>query len=108
MDNIKMFIKTDDNNLVTYCHRKPFDQKYGLGKAEDELLQTGFLVEEVPIPEQIEGKSAKTFYTEANGFTFEYEDIQKTPEQIQEETNNSTAEYIVDLDFRLSNIELGL
>jgi len=75
-------------------------------------LQIGFLVEDIPEPKQIEGKSSVMFYTPEQGFWFEYADIPKTPEQIQAEKidllENQTAEYMVDLDFRLSNIELGL
>jgi hypothetical protein len=90
----------------------PFDDINGLGKTEEELLQIGYLVDEVPEPEQIEGKSSMMFYTPERGFWFEYIDIPKTPEQLQAEKidqlENQTAEYMVDLDFRLSNIELGL
>jgi hypothetical protein len=105
------FIKTEENKVIL-VHYMPFDDINGLGKTEEELLQTGYLVEEIPELEQIDGKSAITYYTPEQGFWFEYADIPKTPEQIQAEKidllENQTAEYMVDLDFRLSNIELGL
>ncbi len=51
-------------------------------------------------------------HTEQQGLYYVYVDVPKTQEQIQAEKldqlENQTAEYMVDLDFRLSNIELGL
>jgi hypothetical protein len=80
------YIKTDNaNDRLMYINNFPFDTKHGLGKTEEELLQDGFLVEDIPKPEQIEGKSATTYYTTEQGFWFEYADIPKTPEQIQAE-----------------------
>lgn len=107
-----IFVQTSNDNEITYCHYKPFSKECGLGKTEEELLQIGYLVDEVPEPEQIDGKFLTLFFTPERGFWFEYADIPKTPEQIQAEKidllENQTAEYMVDLDFRLSNIELGL
>ncbi|PKM61434.1 MAG: hypothetical protein CVU99_03555 [Firmicutes bacterium HGW-Firmicutes-4] len=103
-----IYIKTDENNFVESINFKPFDSEHGLGKTEADLLIEGFLVESIPEPDQIEGQSAKMFYTEADGFTFQYEDIPPTPEELQAENNNAMAEYLVDLDFRICSIELGL
>ena len=36
------------NGKVTFTHYLPFDPVYGLGKTEAELLETGYLVEEIP------------------------------------------------------------
>lgn len=107
-----IYLETDSQRKVVSTYFMPFDENYGLGKTESELEITGFLVEEIPTPESIEGKYSNVFYTKEKGFWFEYVDIPKTPEQIQAEKianiENQTAEYMVDLDFRLSNIELGL
>lgn len=107
-----IFIKTSSGNRVNFIHYKPFDEINGLKKTETELRQEGFLVESLPTVEEVDGKNIVYFYTETGGFSHEYADIPKTPEQIQAEKldqlENQTAEYMVDLDFRLSNIELGL
>lgn len=42
------YIETNNNNEVVYVHSMPFDEAYGLGKTEEELQSTGFLVEDVP------------------------------------------------------------
>lgn len=106
-----VFIQTEENK-VEFCHYMPFHQGCGLGKTEEELLQIGYLVDSIPEPKEIEGKFSTLFFTPEQGFWFEYADIPKKPEQIQAEKvdllENQTAEYMVDLDFRLSNIELGL
>lgn len=107
-----IFIKTNSDNQVTFIHYKPFDEINGLKKTETELSQEGFLVESLPDAEQIEGKDVVYSYTKADGFTFAYIDILKTPDQIQAEKTelleNQTAEYFLDIDFRVSNIELGI
>ncbi|URN85887.1 hypothetical protein [Acetobacterium wieringae] len=83
------FRTNKDSNLVELIHYKPFDKNYGLGKTEEELGLEGFLVESIPEPEEIEGKIAVMYYTEADGFIFQYEDIPKTAEQIQAEAIES-------------------
>ncbi len=91
-----VFLKIDsETNMVNYFHMKPFDSRHGLGKTEIELLQEGFLIDSIPEPEQIEGKSVKMFYTEADGFWFEYEDIPPTPEELrQKEIDGLKAELL--------------
>lgn len=56
MDNRK-YIEVE-GDVVTYIHYMPFDEKNGLGKTEEELLTTGFLVEDVAEPEFIDGKKS--------------------------------------------------
>ena len=79
-------------------HYIPFDEVYGLGKTEEELLQEGYLVESIPEPEVIEGKAPVMKYDPAtNTVYYEYVDIPpapKTAEQLiadqQAEINNLT------------------
>lgn len=52
-----IFIKTTEDNIVSFIHYKPFDSKDGLGKTKEELEQEGVLVESVPKPENIEGRT---------------------------------------------------
>ncbi|MBK5244279.1 MAG: hypothetical protein JJE18_04510 [Eubacteriaceae bacterium] len=96
-----IFIKTLENNSIDFIHYMPFDPVNGMGKTEEELLQVGFLVEEIPEPEQTEGMSSMMFYTAMNGFWFDYEEIPKTPEQIQ-------IEKVTELQTDLLNTKLAM
>lgn len=51
-----IFISLNQNNEINVIHYMPFDDKYGLGKTEEELLQEGILINSIPEPEQVEGK----------------------------------------------------
>ena len=43
-----IYIEIADSGKVKFIHYIPFDSKYGLGKSEEELKQTGYLVESIP------------------------------------------------------------
>lgn len=72
----KKFI-TVENGKVQLTHFMPFDSKEGFGKTEAELLQMGYLLDEIPEPEKIKGKIPVACYTEEKGFYYEYEDEPK-------------------------------
>lgn len=70
-----IYIQTK-NEIITYTHYMPFDPKFGLGKTQEELLQTGYLVESIPeysgeIPE---GKMPELHY---DGATFSWVMVDK-------------------------------
>ena len=76
-----IYIETADSGKVKFIHYMPFDPKYGLGKSEEELKQTGYLVESIPeysgeIPE---GKMPELHY---NGTEFSWVMVDRpvTPE----------------------------
>ena len=50
-----IFIKHEQGK-VFYKHMKPFDEKFGLNKTQEELEIEGLLVNELPEPEEQEGK----------------------------------------------------
>lgn len=77
MDNRK-YIEVE-GDVVAYIHYMPFDEKNGLGKTEEELLTTGFLVEDIADPELIDGKYPIQHYSLERGFWFEYKDIVPEP-----------------------------
>lgn len=60
------------NGKVTFTHYLPFDPVYGLGKTEEELKKTGYLVEAIPeyAGEVPEGKAPELRY---DGTTFSWE-----------------------------------
>lgn len=80
----KKFIKTE-NTKVVFTHFMPFDEKYGMKKTEEELLKEGYLIDEIPEPEQQEGKIAEAHYTPEKGYYYEYVDIpvQSDPTDIE-------------------------
>ena len=76
------FIQDEKGLRVGFVHNKPFDKVHGLGKTEEELRQIGALVDEIPEPEQIEGKIAVMYYNpQTNSFYYEYIDRPLTPEE---------------------------
>ena len=77
---------TDTKCLIGFKHYQPFHEKHGLGKTQEELEQEGILVESIPEPQQIKGKSAVLYCNPATKELWhEYEDIPKTKEQLQAE-----------------------
>lgn len=59
----EVYIRVDEKtSAVTFLHRKPFDPINGLGKTRDELLKTGFFVENFPDPIATPGKRATAYY----------------------------------------------
>lgn len=106
------FEKNRETNAVEIIHYQPFDVTNGLGKTEAELLQTGFLIDAIPQSEETPGKMGILYHTEQQGLYYVYVDVPKTPEQLQaekiEQLESQTAEYFIDIDFRVCNIELGL
>lgn len=75
-----------ENEVVTFKHFMPFDEEYGLDKTKKELEQEGVLVEEIPEPEEKEGKNAILHCNPGTKeLWYEYEDIPKTPEEEQQE-----------------------
>ena len=63
---------TVEGTRVQLIHYMPFDANDGLGKTEQELLQTGYLLDDIPEPEKIEGKTPEAHYTTETGFYYEY------------------------------------
>ena len=66
------------NGKVTFTHYLPFDPVYGLGKTEEELKKTGYLVESVPeyAGEVPEGKAPELRY-DGTAFSWELIDLPK-------------------------------
>lgn len=59
----EIYIKVDqDTHVVTFVHRRPFDPINGLGISREELLKTGFFVDEFPEPVPRIGKRATAYY----------------------------------------------
>lgn len=66
------------NGKVTFTHYLPLDPVYGLGKTEAELLETGYLVEEIPeySGEVPAGKAPELRY-DGTAFSWELIDLPK-------------------------------
>lgn len=73
----KKFITVEETR-VQLIHYMPFDEKEGLKMTEEELMQIGYLLDEIPEPEPVEGKIPEPHYTPEKGFWYEYVDAPKT------------------------------
>jgi len=76
--NKMIYIEIDSNNYIIFRHYKPFDEKDGLGRTREELEQTGMVVETLPTPETIEGKTANLKYNPTTKSLY-YEYVDKVP-----------------------------
>lgn len=79
-----IYVKISDGNL-DMIHHMPFDPVHGLGIDEETLLLSGILIETLPIPDVIEGKISELKYSQDKGLFYEYYDVPKTQEQLQNE-----------------------
>lgn len=71
----------------------------------EEELKTGVMIEEsaMPVPEYQQGKCARLLYNySTKEITIEYRDIEKTPEQILQETVDSLKKENLDLQVALA------
>lgn len=97
-----IFLKHDETGKVNYTHYMPFHEKHGLGKTREELEQEGILVDNIPEPEEIEGKSAILHCNpETKELWYEYEDIPKTEEEQQQEVINTLGQELAMLKIQL-------
>lgn len=79
-----IYFETNDIGQLTFIHYMPFDNKYGMGKTEEELLKTGYLVESLPeyTGEIPEGKVPELRY-DGSEFSWEMVDAPE-PEPVPE------------------------
>ena len=84
-----IYIEIDSENRVIMQHNFPFHPEYGLGKTEEELLQTGYLVESVPsYTEEIpSGKSPELHY-DGTEFSWVLVDAPEEPETLEQRVSN--------------------
>lgn len=71
----EVYIRADSTTgVVTFIHRRPFDPVHGMGETRDNLLKTGFFVDEFPEPQASLGKKATAYYDhERKKVYYEYE-----------------------------------
>ncbi|MFL0197013.1 hypothetical protein ACJDU8_15810 [Clostridium sp. WILCCON 0269] len=76
----KIYIELNNNGEIGMIQYMPFDPIDGLHKTEEELLQTGYLVDEIPAPDPVAGKAANLKYNKGtNSLYYEYVDIPPQP-----------------------------
>ena len=74
---------------VDGVHNIPFDETYGLGETEEELNQTGLLVESLPVRED-NGKNATLFINRSTKeMHYEYTDAPPTEDEKYEQINEA-------------------
>lgn len=83
---------------IGLVHHVPFDEVNGLHKTKEQLEKEGILVDSIPEPQQIEGKSPIMYINPSTKEVFyEYIDIPKTKEELQEERITMLEQAINDL-----------
>lgn len=96
LGNLKQI--NEEKTLVNFIHYKPFHEKHGLGKTREELQQEGILVDSIPELVEIDGQSASLY---CNLITkelwYEYEDVPKSEEGIQQEEINTLRQELAEL-----------
>lgn len=108
-----IFLMLDEKGNIANMHGDPFDEIYGLGKTKEELLKIGYLIDgEIPQPLPHPGKVPELKFNKiTNIFYYDYLDDPDSPEAIQKtlkEEIEGQMDYLVDVDFRLSLVELGI
>lgn len=79
-------IEENNKTRVGLIHTMPFDKENGFSKTEEELQTMGILVDSLPEKIEKEGKECILYCNSSNKeLWYEYIDIKKTQEQIQEE-----------------------
>lgn len=81
-------------NEIESVHYMPFDEKYGLHKTQEELLQNGYLVDAMPPENPPEGYQVNKllFNSETQTISYEYAEVPQSAEEImlQKITNLET------------------
>lgn len=87
------YFEISQQNAVSYIHYMPFDPKYGLGKSEEELKKTGYLVDSLPeYSEEIpEGKKPELHY-DGSEFSWVLVDVTEEPETLETRVENLEAQ----------------
>lgn len=81
---------------VDGVHNMPFDETYGLGKTEEELNQTGLLVETLPVRED-NGKNTTLFLNKSTKeMYYEYTDFPLTEEEKFEQLSNALGDALLE------------
>ena len=88
---MKKFITFNEKFEVQLIHNMPFDKVHGLGKNEEELLQLGALVDEIPLTDNIQNNKTVIYKYNKEDNTVYYELIdrdlteeEKTAKRIKE------------------------
>nr|DAI35523.1 MAG TPA: zipper dimerization domain transcription factor-like protein [Caudoviricetes sp.] len=93
-----IYLECNESGAVVYQHFMPFDPIYGLGKTENELKQTGYLVNIVPeyTGEVPDGKRPELHY---DGTDFSWTMVDAEPEPID------PGDKIAALETRIAELE---
>ena len=59
-----VYIRYNEDKVVTFIHKMPFDKVNGMGKSKEELEKTGIFLDEIPEPENKQGFIPVAMYNE--------------------------------------------
>lgn len=80
-----IYFETNSEQMVTSIHYMPFDPEYGMGKTEEELQASGYLVESLPEYTEVlpEGKIPRLYY-DGSEFSWQLEDAATRIEDLEQ------------------------
>lgn len=95
----EVYIKADPKtHVITFIHKRPFDPVQGMGLSRDELLKTGYLVDNYPEPKTTVGKRAVAYYDhEKKSVYYEYSVIPFSAEKRQDMVENLLNEFLMSM-----------
>ncbi|PER25444.1 hypothetical protein [Bacillus cereus] len=100
--------KSKEDTTIEFIHHAPYDPIYGLDKTEEELMEEGLLMEELPVPELQPGKYGVLYYTDERGLYYEYVDVElteadriKQQQEALEQENKQLGQQVSDLEIQL-------
>ena len=95
----------EDKHSVGMIHYMPFDEENGLGKTEEELLQEGLLIEELPKLENIPNKAPILFCNpQTKEVWYEYVVIPESDDDKKNRELNEIKQQLQDLQIALAEI----
>ena len=93
---MEIFIKVNQQNQVTFINYQPFDAVHGMKKTREELLSEGYLVNNIPDPEVVDGKVSVLMYNpDTSTLYFEYKDRPLTESERLNQLEDAFNEFIM-------------
>lgn len=93
-----IYIQVNDNKDVTTIDYLPFDEIHGLGKTKEELLETGFLVNEIPSPDTSDKAKDAILKYDNGSLYYEYYDRPLTTEEEVKRLKQENAQLKTDMN----------
>lgn len=106
---MEVFIRADNNGMVTYTHYRPFDKVVGMNKSRNELLKEGHLVPNIPEPKLLDGYRSVAYYDRTTNEVYhKYVEIPKTTDDKVKELEEKYKKDTESLNIQLTETQTAL